>query len=293
LLAATAAESKLPAVARIEALTALEKLHDDRLQQAIRLAVQDKDARLRTEGCRILARVEPDKAIAVLLEMLSHGTLVERQGAFGILASMKSEEADAVLSYWLDKLLVGTVDLTLQLDLLEAAGRRDNAELKGKLSRYEAKRAKDSPLGRFREALAGGDADAGRKVFFTKYEVTCLKCHKVKGEGGEVGPDLTGIGGRQKREYLLESIVDPNKEIARGFESVVLGLQNGQVVTGIVKAESASELKLITADAKIITVAKKDIEERSRGKSAMPEDVMKFLTRRELRDLVEFLANLK
>jgi quinoprotein glucose dehydrogenase len=74
---------------------------------------------------------------------------------------------------------------------------------------------------------------------------------------------------------------------------VVLGLTNGQVVTGIVRSEDGKELKLITAEGKLITVPKADIEERQTGKSAMPEDVVKLLTKREVRDLVEFLAGLK
>jgi quinoprotein glucose dehydrogenase len=292
-LVAMASDQHLAVTVRIETVVALEALQNRHLDQAIESALHDVDPRMRIEGCRVLARVQPAKAKTRLEAMLQNGSLVERQGALGILAGMKGSEADTLLSLWLDKLLAGNVDLPLQLDLLEAAARRTTADIKQKLVRYEAARAKDSPLARYREALAGGSAEAGRKVFFNKYEVSCLKCHKVQGHGGEVGPDLTGIGNRQKREYLLESIVDPNKEIAKGFESVVLGLTNGQVVTGIVKAEDANELKLITAEAKVLTIAKKDIEERSRGKSAMPEDVMKFLSRAELRDLVEFLASLK
>ncbi len=56
-----------------------------------------------------------------------------------------------------------------------------------------------------------------------------MRCHKVNGIGGEVGPDLTGIGKKQQRDYLLESIVDPNKQIAKGYETVVITLTNGQV----------------------------------------------------------------
>jgi quinoprotein glucose dehydrogenase len=185
------------------------------------------------------------------------------------------------------------VPVEIQLDLLQAAGRHSAAEVKEKLARYEASRSKSDPLGRYREALAGGNAEAGKKIFYSKFEVNCLKCHKIKGQGGEVGPELTGIGSKQKREYLLEAIVDPNKEIAKGYETTVVSLSNGLFVTGIVKGEDAGELRLMDAEGKILTVAKKDIEERTRGKSAMPEDLIKSLTKAELRDLVEFLASLK
>src|SRR5262249_32294705 len=113
------------------------------------------------------------------------------------------------------------------------------------------------------------------------------------GEGGDVGPDLAGIGSKQKRDYLLESIVLPSKQIAKGYETVVLTLKNGQIRSGILKAEDAKEIKLMTAEGQLITVDKKQVDERETGKSAMPEDLIKYLSKSELRDLVEFLAGLK
>src|SRR5262249_29762065 len=103
--------------------------------------------------------------------------------------------------------------------------------------------------------------------------------------------DLAGVGKDQKREYLLESIVDPDKQIAKGFESVVLTMTSGAVLSGIVKAEGDKEGTLMTADGKLLTVSKAKIDERSRGRSAMPENLVR--SKRDLRDLVEFLASLK
>ncbi len=278
---------------RIETLKGLEMLHDERLPQAIQLALADGQAKLRTEGRRILARVKPEDAPATLEKALEHGEVIEQQGALSILAELRGPQADALLSRWLDKLLARKVPLEIQLDLLEASARRPATHIKEKLARYEAARPKNDPLAKYREALAGGDAEAGRKIFYNKAEVSCQRCHKIKGEGGEVGPDLTGIGNRQKRDYLLQSIVDPNKDIAKGFETVVLTLDTGQFLVGIVKAEDDKELRLITAEGKLLTVAKNRIEERARGKSAMPEDLVKFLSKSDLRNLVEFLASLK
>src|SRR3712207_7334905 len=57
-------------------------------------------------------------------------------------------------------------------------------------------------------SLVGGDAGRGRTIFNERADVQCLRCHAVKGEGGNAGPDLAGIGRRQTREYLLESVID-------------------------------------------------------------------------------------
>src|SRR5262249_57424618 len=106
--------------------------------------------------------------------------------------------------------------------LLEAARSSSSAEVKTKRARYEAARTRGDPLAAWREALAGGSADEGRRIFFEKAEVSCLRCHKLHGEGGEVGPDLAGIGSRQTREYLLESLVEPSRQIAKGYGTAVL-----------------------------------------------------------------------
>jgi quinoprotein glucose dehydrogenase len=286
-----AADTKRPAADRVEMLRALEALKDTRLEKATELALADAEPRLRAEGRRLLARAKPAEALASLTRALQDGTLIERQSALEVLGDLKGAEAAAVLGGALDRLLAKDYPPEQTLDLLEAAAKRP--ELKVKLAKYEASRPHDDHLASYRESLLGGDAEAGRRVFFTKAEVSCLRCHKVQGQGGDVGPDLTGIGSKQKRDYLLESIVDPNRQIAQGFETVVLTLTSGKVVSGIVKAEDAREVKLMTAEGELLTVPRAKIDERARGKSAMPEDVIKQLSRRELRDLVEFLANLK
>jgi quinoprotein glucose dehydrogenase len=288
-----AVDVKRPTTTRIETLRALDTLKDARLEKARGLALKDTDPRLRAEGRRLLAKANPSAALPLLREALERGETAERQGAYLALAEMKGPEADALLARELDRLLAGQLPAEVQLDLLEAAAQRPVESLKARLAKYEASRSKDDPLAEWRESLAGGDAERGRALFFTKAELSCLRCHKVKGEGGDVGPDLTGIGSKQKRDYLLESIVLPNKQIAKGFETVILTLKNGQIRSGIVKGEDAKEVKLMTPEGQVFSVAKNQIEERETGKSAMPEDVIKFLSKSELRDLVEFLAGLK
>src|SRR5262249_39803790 len=177
--------------------------------------------------------------------------------------------------------------------LLEAAKARGTADLKTALDRYEASRDTKDHLAKYRETLAGGDAEAGRRIFFDKAAVSCVRCHKLNGTGGEVGPDLTGIGKLHQRDYLLASIVLPDKQIAKGYETVVLVLTSGTTRTGIVKSEDGKEVRLMTADGLLVTVPRDQIDERLRGKSAMPDDLVQHLSARELRDLVEFLAGLK
>jgi quinoprotein glucose dehydrogenase len=287
-------DSKQPALVRVETLRALAALKDDRLDRAVKLALADSEPRLRAEGRRVLAALRPAEALPALESALTKGTIVEQQQAFDVLGTMKGDRVAAVLGGWLDRLLAGKVPAEVRLDLVEAAEKHPAAGVKKKLAQYEKARPKGEPFGSWRDSLVGGDAEAGRRIFLSKSEVSCLRCHKAGGDGtGEVGPDLSGIGSKQKRDYLLESIVSPSKQIARGYETVELVLTTGQIRSGILKSEDDREVRLMTAEGTLIRVPKNKIEQRRSGKSAMPEDLVKYLSRKEMRDLVEFLAGLK
>jgi quinoprotein glucose dehydrogenase len=287
------ADARQPPALRAASLLALDGLKDARLAEVTTAALLDHDPRVRAAGRRVFARQDPSRAVALVAPALLRGQTVERQEALAVLGEVKRPEADRLLANWLDRLLQGDVPAEIRLDLLEAAGKRKAPEVKDRLARYEAARPKGDAMATYREALAGGDAEAGRRIFYEKAEVSCLRCHKAGGPGGDVGPDLKGIAGKQTREYLLESLVAPDAKIAKGYETVVLMLSDGRIETGILKTEDGKAVQLMTAEGKLVTVPKADIDGRGRGPSAMPGDVVRHLSRRELRDLVEFLARLK
>jgi quinoprotein glucose dehydrogenase len=271
---------------RVEALESLAVLDAAQLPQAIAVALKDADPRLRSAARRALTRRHPEQALTELRNALEKGEIIEKQIAFQLLGDLPGKAGEAILAAWLDRLAEGKVPGEIQLDLLEAAQKHAATEIRDKITHWESS-------SHFREALVGGNAAIGREIFFNKTEVYCLRCHKVQGKGGEVGPDLTGVGSRQPREYLLESIIEPSRQIAKGFETAVLALEDGTIVSGIVKEENGHELRLVTPEAQLIVVPKDKIAARQTGKSAMPEDLVKKLSKRELRDLVEFLAGLK
>jgi quinoprotein glucose dehydrogenase len=289
-----AADKKRRTGVRIASLQALETLKDVQLEQSAKGALGDDDPRLRHQGRRILLqKVSKVEAVQTLAKVLDEGAVVERQGALGLLAKIQTAEADDLLEHWLDQLLAKKAPAEIQLDIILAVSDNKKPSLKKKLAKHEATRDAKNPVSVYREAMLGGDADAGRKVFFEKAEVSCLRCHKVAGLGGEVGPDLTGIGKKYKRDYLLESIVDPNKQIAKGYETVVLTLNSGLTKIGVLKSEDANEVRIMTAEGQLLAIPKSQIDDRSRGPSAMPSDLIQKMSRTEVRDLVEFLAGLQ
>ena len=179
------------------------------------------------------------------------------------------------------------------LNVIEAAeGRVATASIQA-LNRFEEELVADNSLEAYRDCAVGGDPEQGSELFFKRSELSCVRCHKVAGSGGEVGPDLSGIGAKKDQQYLLESIVDPDAKIAENFETIVLLTDEGQVISGILRKENETQIELIDAEGKIIHVDPAQVESRKKGKSSMPIDLLKHLTRRELRDLVAYLGSLK
>lgn len=290
---AVVSDPSRPAESRAEALRALARLDDPRLLDAVKQAVDDASPAVRVEGQRLLASLRPDAALPVLTLALDKGSLRERQGSFAALGGMPAGGADELLCTWLDRLKAGRLPSDVEFDLLEAASRRVSAEVTRRLHDLDASRLPGDPVDAVRETLNGGDASRGEKIFTDRAEVSCLRCHKVGGRGGEVGPDLTGVGSRQDRRYLLESIVAPNRQIAKGFETLLISTVDGRLLSGILKEDSGPDLRLVTAEGTLLTIPKADVEEQKRGASAMPDDLSKHLSKSELRDLVEYLASLK
>ena len=278
---------------RIEALKAMVGNKDPKLGQAVRLALTDRNEALRREATRIQAQMQPGDALAQLRTTLETGTTAERQNALATLGTLNNPKSDELILAWLDKLLAHNVKPELQLDLLDAAARRELPAIKERLRRFETRRPGGDDLRSYRECLVGGDAIEGKKVFLEKVEASCVRCHKFNGEGGEVGPELTGIGSRKDRPYILESIVLPNKQIAQGFESVLVTLKNDSAYAGVLKRETPDALEINSPEDGLLTVKKSDIKSRERGLSAMPEELRQVLTKQDLRNLVEFLAQSK
>lgn len=289
LLAEIARDAVNSGTERVAALQALQALQSPQLKSLVETALTDADAQVRAEARQLLVAFDPVRAITLLGDLRTSGSLLEQQAAVATLAGMKRPEADAVLGEWFDLLLADQVAVGLHLDLLEAARSREGV-LGSKLREFHSRRKSDDPLAGYREALAGGNSNRGAEVFFARAEVSCRRCHKIDGNGGDVGPDLSRIGLDKTREYLLESIVDPNRSIAKGFETVILQMDDGRVHAGIIKSDDGKTIVLQKPDATTVTLLSSAVEERAVGKSGMPDDLVKKMSARELRDLVEFLS---
>ena len=151
--------------------------------------------------------------------------------------------------------------------------------------------ATNNPLGLRQLVLSGGDARQGRRLFAERADWGCQRCHKLDGEGGDVGPELKGIGRSKGRAYVLNAVLNPNAEIAQGFESVQLELRSGESLLGILKEETDTTLSIAIPGAGTERIQKSNIASRHRGPSAMPDGLGELMTLSELRDLIEALSD--
>ncbi len=294
-LAKLLADKEQSSKVRVESLIALGALKSPLLLAAVDTGLKDSDPSLRSEARRLLSTTDPERAVVEFEAVLIHGTPGEQQSAVRVLAGLKSGTAEAVLATQLNTLVAGKLAPEVELDLLEAVEARQSQVLNASLAGYLKTRPPADVLAAHRECLSGGDAERGREVFFGNAAASCRRCHKVGDQGGTAGPDLSAValnpeGKSKPRLELLESILLPNAKIAKGFDTVVLVTDDGLVYTGVLREETAEVVKLMTSTGEVISVPTQKIEDRARGKSGMPEDVTKGLTKRDLRDLVEFLS---
>lgn len=281
--------NKLAGSHRARALSALFQLADKKSLNIIEAHLDDKAPEVRSTSLKLWANHQPEAAVVRLQTVLKEGTISEQQQAFALLGTMKTTSVSNLLLLYLKKWSDGEVAAEVQLELVEAIENQSSPQLKSKLAAVRKKLNKDSPVGKYAISLSGGNAARGRDIFLNRTALSCKRCHKIGPDGGQVGPNLSTIGKDKSREYILESIAFPNRAIAKGFESVVIITDDGLVHVGIIRKETDHTLELIKADASIVTIKKSDIDEQSKGKSAMIEDLVQKMSRSELRDLVEFL----
>jgi putative heme-binding domain-containing protein len=135
-----------------------------------------------------------------------------------------------------------------------------------------------------------GDASRGRALFAEE----CAACHQVRGAGGAFGPDLTTIGVTRSRAALVAALREPSATMALGFRAVTVRTRAGERVTGVVKAEDAFSLQLVTENGALRAFVKREIAELTReSESAMPVFDVERLTDAALEDLLAYLGTLR
>ncbi len=135
-------------------------------------------------------------------------------------------------------------------------------------------------------ALAQADKSAGRAAF----AATCAVCHRLYGEGGEVGPDLTGTG-RANLDYLLENIVDPSAAVSVEFRMTIVNMKDGRVLTGFITTKTDRTVTLRTMTEKLTLERGELAWMQELPQSMMPEGLLQALSATQVRDLFGYLMH--
>jgi putative membrane-bound dehydrogenase-like protein len=137
-----------------------------------------------------------------------------------------------------------------------------------------------------------GDAAAGQLAFNTVG--TCSKCHKVRGEGKEVGPELSEIGSKLSREDMYVAILNPSAAVSHNFETYTLLDTDGQVATGLLVNQNDRSVTIRNAEGIDTSVSRERIELlKKQPLSLMPADLQKAMSLKNLVDVVEYMAMLR
>ncbi len=135
------------------------------------------------------------------------------------------------------------------------------------------------------EVIAAADAIHGREMF----DALCGKCHQMYGEGGLVGPDITGSN-RTELDYLLTNIIDPSGDIQDDYRMLMVTTRDGRTYAGNIAAESERALTLRVVGQDAVVIAKSDIQSREQSAlSMMPDNMLESFTDSEVTDLVAYL----
>lgn len=301
-----------------EASTGQRRTFDELQLEARRAAASGETPQhLRLAAIRLLGKGEPKSAGQVLLDLLL-SELPEkiRSAAVKSLTELNDAElGDAAFSNWnrfarevRQQLLAGATRspimaaallsaleqgkiLLIEVDpsTRQALQKGAPAELRQRAERLFKNAAapdRERVVQSFRPSIQlSGDRKHGGEIFAR----SCLTCHAMQGEGARVGPDLSGIA-THSRETLLVDILDPSRQVLPDFVSYTLVTAEGEVMTGLVIAESAASVTIRRPNAPDATAQRSQIKElKADGKSLMPDGLEQGLKVQDMADLLSFL----
>lgn len=287
-LAADAADGAVEPESRRRAIDALVSAGTDGFGVTLLGLLGDAEVRLAALGG--LAQYKVEGTDDAIVDLYANFEAAEKQVAVQTLASRKDWALtllDAV-----DSERVPRSDITaFHARQIRALGDKTIneriASLWGEVRETAKDRAKQiASLKKWLTSERIKQADLGNgKTLFTKH---CGTCHKFFGEGGAVGPDITGAQ-RSNLDYLLENIVDPSASVAKDYRMHVLALIDGRVITGLIESENADSVAVLTTTDRVVLPLDEIEQRKGSDLSIMPSGLLENLREQEIRDLFGYL----
>lgn len=288
-------DSQAPTEARISSLEGLVRQNPAHLTSLWDPLLSQDDADLRFAVVTALTQIDAKRGTAAALDMARSDKFRLRQKGYRLLGASKAPEATKFLQDRVSSLVQEPAET--QLDLLDAAALSQDGAIRKQLDDYAKSLDTTNPLAAFLVARQGGDPIAGKQIFLTNAAVQCSKCHKVDGDGGIAGPDLSSVGSQRDRDYLLQALIDPNSMIAPGYGITLVTLKDGSILGGILLQEDEKQITLKLPEPDPATAKDErsipltEIAERNPPVSAMPP-MGSLLQKSEIRDVIAYLSSL-
>ncbi|MCB1276748.1 PVC-type heme-binding CxxCH protein [Prosthecobacter sp.] len=270
---------KLQPAVRVAALESLVKTAPDQARAVVAAHLADAKPEVAAAALRQGLALKLDGIADAARKAIDAAPIPAARAGVEILAALQPAEA---LDRWTKRESNG-LRSELWLDLFLALQSSTDTTAQQQAAAFSA----TAPDAVAKLSINGGDAKLGEVVF--RNQGACLQCHKIGNDGGIQGPPLDLVGERLPREKLVESLWNPNAEIAAGYGLSSITLADGTLVAGRIAEESPERLTVIAMDGKPTTYALAQIKAVAPPVSAMPPMAMS-LPPKSLRDLISFLA---
>ncbi len=285
--------SSSPAAQREAALRLLLQVRDAQTAALLHTLIQNDDKALTRRAVQALATLPHPGTPALLIEKFDSLDAATKNDAVSTLATTPAGAKALLLAVKVKKVPNALLSpfLARQMDTL------DDAEVKALIKEVwgdlnAPKADLEERKAKFRTtlstaALARADAVKGKMIF----SATCGTCHRLLGEGQDVGPDLTGSN-RADLNYLLDNVLDPNAVIGKDYQLNIFELADGRVASGVIKEETSAAYKVNLPGGIEQIVTKAEIKKRTLSPmSTMPEGLFDVLPAEMLLDLVKYLQS--
>jgi putative heme-binding domain-containing protein len=147
--------------------------------------------------------------------------------------------------------------------------------------------AKEYKIGQVRKLVGPGKGspEKGHEIF----KATCAVCHTLNGEGGKIGPELTGYE-RDNMDFMIPAIVDPSLGIREEFTAFNINTKKGQMLIGLITETDPKQVTLMDLTGNKTRLAREDIKEMAAMPvSLMPEGLLDAMSEEQIRDLFAYL----
>ena len=272
-------DTKLNPQVRASNLRSLISLKATEDNDIITKLIEDKSGLVRSVSYGGLLDRRIDNSVERAIQAVKEDDPVVARSIFEVLSTLKPK---ILIDIWKEREL--NLRNELWLDLYQALTYSPNEEARKVAATYAA-----GDPGRIHAlSLQGGNPSSGELVF--RNQGACSQCHKIDGQGGEQGPELSLVGDRLEPSKLLESLVNPNAEISPGYGLSTVIMSNGDAVVGRILADEDDGIVVLSPDGKKQEIKRVEVSEVSPPVSAMPPLGI-TLNPNDLRDLIAYLGS--